>query len=124
MILVRETTNYAVNLDSIEAYWDTRQYPAGHLKLLKELNEPVMANLERHPRIGRNFLQRQSESAETQTQLQKLDALLVTLGTDAERAEVREYVMTDYLLLYALVGGVVYLLAVKHHKQLSFDIHL
>ena len=32
--------------------------------------------------------------------------------------------MTDYLLLYALVGEVIYLLAIKHHKQLSFDIDL
>ena len=83
-----------------------------------------MGNLERHPRIGRNFLQRQNESIEAQTRIQKLDALLITLGTDTERAEIREYVMTDYLLLYALVGDVIYLLAIKHHKQLSFDINL
>jgi hypothetical protein len=56
--------------------------------------------------------------------IQKLDALLRTLDTAAARAEVREYVMTDYLLLYALVGEVIYLLAIKHHKQLSFDIDL
>jgi hypothetical protein len=124
LILVRETTNFAANLASIEAYWDTCQYPAGNLKLLNELNQPVMGNLERHPRIDRNFLQRQSNSVEAQTRLQKIDSLLRTLDTDTARAEVREYVMTDYLLLYALVGEVIYLLAIKHHKQLSFDIDL
>ena len=124
MIQIRKTANFSANLDAIEDFWDTCQFPLGHDRLLAELADTVVLNLQNHPRIGRNFLQRQSESVETQTQLQKLDALLVTLGTDAERAEVREYVMTDYLLLYALVGGVVYLLAVKHHKQLSFDIHL
>ena len=124
MIVIRETTNYAANLQRIEAYWDSCQHPAGNLKLLEELDDPVMANLERHPRIGRNFSQRQIESIEAQTRLEKLDALLVTLGTDAERAEIREYVMTDYLLLYALVGDVIHLLAIKHQKQLSFDINL
>jgi hypothetical protein len=34
--------------------------------------------------------------------------------------EIREYVMTDYLLLYALAGEVIYLLAIKHQKQLAF----
>lgn len=124
MILIRETTNFASNLTDIEAYWDDCQFPEGNLKLLKELNEPVMPNLERHPRLGRNFLRRQTPSVETQSRLQKLEALLATLGTDTESAEIREYVMTDYLLLYALVGEVIYLLAIKHHKQLSFVLDL
>lgn len=53
-----------------------------------------------------------------------LGALLDTLGTDIQRFEIREYVITDYLLLHALVGDVIYLLAINHHKQLSFDINL
>lgn len=65
-------------------------------------------------------MQRQTKSIETQARLQKLDALLSTLNTDIKAAEIREYVMTDYLLLYALVSDVIYLLAIKHQKQLSF----
>lgn len=124
MIQIRKTANYSANLDRIEDYWYSCQFPLGYDRLLVELAGTVVLNLQNHPRIGRNFLQRQSESIETQTRLQKLDALLITLGTGAERAEIREYVMTDYLLLYALVGEVIYLLAIKHHKQLSFDIDL
>lgn len=124
MIQIRKTANYSANLDRIEDYWYSCQFPLGYDRLLVELADTVVLNLQNHPHIGRNFLQRQSESIETQTRLQKLDALLITLGTGAERAEIREYVMTDYLLLYALVGDVVYLLAIKHHKQLSFDINL
>ena len=34
----------------------------------------------------------------------------------------REYVLKDYLLLYALIdGATVYLLSIRHHRQLSFD---
>ena len=89
-----------------------------------KLNDSVVPILKRHPRMGRNFLQRQSRSVDLVARIQKIDALLRTLDTDTARAEVREYVMTDYLLLYALVGEVIYLLAIKHHKQLSFDIDL
>lgn len=124
MIQIRTTANFSANLDAIDDYWDTCQFPLGHDRLLAELADTVVLNLQNHPRMGRNFLLRQSESIETRTRRQKLDALLATLDTDTERAELREYVMTDYLLLYALSGGVIYLLAIKHHKQLSFDIHL
>jgi hypothetical protein len=36
-------------------------------------------------------------------------------------ADVREYVVGDYLVLYALSGAAAYLLAIRHHRQLSFD---
>jgi ParE toxin of type II toxin-antitoxin system, parDE len=124
LIQIVATDNYRGNLDSIEAYWEACLFPAGNGRLLTELASTALVNLPFHPRIGRNFLKRQTDSVEAQTRLQKIDALLRTLDTDTDRAEVREYVMTDYLLLYALVGKVIYLLAIKHHKQLSFDIDL
>jgi hypothetical protein len=34
---------------------------------------------------------------------------------------VREYVAGDYLNLYVVIERVVYLLSIKHHRQLSFD---
>ena len=124
MIQIVATDNYRGNLDSIETYWEACLFPAGHGRLLTELAATALVHLRNHPRMGRNFLQRQSKSVDTVTRAQKLDALLNTLGTDAQRAEIREYVMSDYLLLYALVGDVIHLLAIKHHKQLSFDINL
>lgn len=120
MIQIRKTANYSANLDRIEDYWYTCQFPLGYDRLLTELADTTLLNLCSHPRMGRNFLLRQTNSIETQTRLQKIQALLATLDTDTERVEIREYVMTDYLLLYALAGGMIYLLAIKHHKQLSF----
>lgn len=117
---IRYTHNITTNLQGIEAFWEECQFPNGFDRLVDELGEPVIANLKRHPRLERNFLQRQAQSIETQARLDKLKALLATLGTNAEQAEIREYVMTDYLLLYALVGDVIYLLAIKHQKQLTF----
>jgi hypothetical protein len=124
LIEIRFTENLAGNLRNVEAFWDENQYPQGFDRLVDELTDSVVPILKRHPRIGRNFLQRQTDSVETQSRLQKLGALLRTLDTDTQSAEVREYVMTDYLLLVALVSDMIYLLAIKHHKQLSFDIDL
>jgi ParE toxin of type II toxin-antitoxin system, parDE len=124
LIRIVATDNYQGNLDSIETYWEACLFPAGNGRLLTELAATALVHLPNHPRMGRNFLQRQPGSVDAATRAQKIDALLRTLNTDTARAEVREYVMTDYLLLYALVGEVIYLLAIKHHKQLSFDIDL
>ncbi|MFZ4538114.1 hypothetical protein [Propionivibrio sp.] len=48
-----------------------------------------------------------------------LRAKLSVLTQDMDA--LREYVLKDYLLLYALIGGAIYLLAVRHQRQLSFD---
>ena len=124
MTQIRSTANFSVNLDSIEAFWDACEFPEGHGKLLAELASSTLVHLQNHPRMGRDFLQRQAESIDAQARLQKLDTLLRTQGASTPNAEIREYVMSDYLLLYALADDVIHLLAIKHHKQLSFDINI
>jgi hypothetical protein len=124
LIEIRFTENLTGNLRNVETFWDENQFAQGFDRLVDELTDSVVPILKHHPRMGRNFLQRQPRSVDAVARAQKIDALLRTLDTDTVRAEVREYVMTDYLLLYALVGDLIYLLAIKHHKQLSFDIDL
>ena len=121
MIQIRETANYAANLDDIETYWDACDFPEGHHKLLNELATTTLANLQNHPRMGRSLLQRQPASVRAQASAAQLQALLRTLNTATHTADIREYVMTDYLLLYALTGDTIDLLAIKHHKQLAFN---
>jgi hypothetical protein len=121
---VRYTANFAVNLDGISEFWDENGFPEGFSRLLDELTDVVVVNLERHPRMGRPFMSRQPESVEAQVVADRLQA---RFGTDNMLAEIREYVTAEYLVLYTVVahqrGGstVVHLLAIKHHKQLSFD---
>ena len=50
------------------------------------------------------------------------DRLRSRLARVAEDAELREFVMHDYVILYALVRDSAYLLCIKHHRQLSFDL--
>lgn len=124
LVEVRYTANFEANLLSIEAFWIENQFPQGYDRLLDELIDTVVVNLERHPRMGRPFMSRQPESVEAQKQHEMLQA---KMAAHDQPAEMREYVMADYLVLYALLDATadrpctIYLVSVKHHKQLSFD---
>lgn len=74
-----------------------------------------MPNLARYPRIGRRFLECPAHSIEAQDRIRALKAA-------ADARELREYLCGDYLVLYTLSGTTVYLLAIKHQRQLSFDL--
>jgi len=119
---VRFTANFEANLAQIATFWSERDAPQAYVALLDEVGDTVIPNLEQHPRIGRDFFARTAQSIEAR---ERVAALLKRFGA----AEVREYLSGDYLLLYCVVaeGGArkprltVYLLAIKHHRQLSFD---
>ena len=119
---VRFTANFEANLAQIAAFWAEREAPHAYTELLDELGNTVIANLEQHPRLGRRFFARTGQSVEVR---ERVAALLKRLGA----IEVREYLSGDYLLLYGVVsagegskqGLTIYLLAIRHHRQLSFE---
>ncbi|MBT2336417.1 type II toxin-antitoxin system RelE/ParE family toxin [Variovorax paradoxus] len=125
LALVRFARNFASNLESIEAFWTENDFAQGYERLLDTLTDVVVPNLQRHPRMGRRFLSRAVESVEAKRLLERIGGRLSALGPDAQ---VREYVMDEYLVLYLVTGGgtaepsVVQLLAIKHHKQLGFAV--
>jgi plasmid stabilization system protein ParE len=75
----------------------------------------VVPNLARFPRIGRRYLQNPPQSAEALAQFAALP--------QGSAKALREYLHGDYLILYAAVDieRTVYLLSIRHHRQLSFD---
>lgn len=119
---VKFTANFEANLKQISTFWAEQGAPQAYSGLLDELGDTVIGNLERHPRIGRKFFARAAQSIEVR---ERITALLKRFGD----AEVREYLSGDYLLLYCLVAEhathkpdlTAYLLAIRHHRQLSFD---
>jgi len=115
---VKFTANFEANLDIIHAFWAKSDYPQGYDRLLNELGDTVIPNLERFPAMGRPFMARRAESIEAVFAQEKLQAQLAQLGDDSD---IRQYLMDDYLVLYAIIDQTVYLLSVRHHKQLSFD---
>jgi len=83
--------------------------------LLVEIRATVIPNLKRFPRMGRRYLANPPQSAQALAQL-------AALPGGAANA-LREYLHGDYLMLYAAMDqqSTVYLLSIRHHRQLSFD---
>ncbi|MER2539280.1 MAG: type II toxin-antitoxin system RelE/ParE family toxin [Azonexus sp.] len=118
--VVKFTANFERNLEDIEHFLIEQEASQVFDGLLDELLETVIPNLEQFPEIGRSFMARQPRSVETTNALAKLRAKLSGLNQDGDA--LREYILKDYLLLYALIdGATVYLLSIRHQRQLSFD---
>jgi len=112
---VELTANFLERLDAIEAFLSEVDAGSAFDDLLAELRAIIIPNLARFPRIGRGYLDNPPQSAEALAQL-------ATLPVGAADA-LREYLHGDYLVLYAVMdaNATVYLLSIRHHRQLSFD---
>jgi plasmid stabilization system protein ParE len=117
---VKLTANFESNLEAVDAFLLEAEAPQAFDALLDELTDTVIPNLERFPGMGRLFLGRSPRSVEVAN---GIDRLTRQLGTIAKDGELREYVMADYLLLYAQIKDTVYLLSIRHQRQLSFEFH-
>lgn len=93
------TANFEHNLAEIEVFLLEADIPQAFDVLLNELTDTVIPDLERFPGIGR---------------------LAKQLDVIAPDGELREYVTAHYLLLYAQIEGTIYLLSIRHQRQLSF----
>ena len=113
---VRITANFQRNLDNIQAFLAEHDAEPAFAELLDRLFDTVIPNLEAFPEMGIDFLVRVPQSREG---LLRLEGLKGRLGRSAA---LRELIVGDYLILYALRNLDVYLLAIKHHLQLSFDL--
>jgi plasmid stabilization system protein ParE len=116
--IVKLTANFERNLEELEAFLIEVEAPHAFDALLDELTDTVIPNLERFPDMGRLLLERPARSVEVAN---GIDRLTKQLGSLAQDGELREYVMTHYLMLYARIKGTVYLLSIRHQRQLSFD---
>ena len=112
---VELTASFLERLDAIEAFLTEADAAFAFDDLLGELRTTVIRNLRRFPRIGRRYLDHPPQSAEALAQL----AALPAGAADA----LREYLHGDDLILYAdaEAEATVYLLSIRHHRQLSFD---
>jgi len=116
--IVKLTRHFERNLQELEAFLLEAEVPHAFDILLDELADTVIPNLERFPGMGRLFPQGPAHSVEAANGIERLARQLGALARDSE---LREYVMMDYLLLYAWINETVYLLSIRHQRQLSFD---
>lgn len=117
-IRVEITANFESSLAEIEAFLDQAEASQAFDALLEELTATVIPNLERFPGMGRSFLERAVRSVEVSN---GLDALQGRLGALGDGVELREYMLSHYVLLYARLDQVIHLLSIRHHRQLHFD---
>lgn len=112
---VELTDSFLARLETIETFLIEADAGAAFDDLLDQLRSTVIPNLARFPRIGRRYLDHPPQSAEA-------ISLLTAMPTGAADS-LREYLHGDYLMLYTVVDelATVYLLTIRHHRQLSFD---
>ncbi|MFZ5469003.1 MAG: type II toxin-antitoxin system RelE/ParE family toxin [Myxococcota bacterium] len=115
-VSVRVTENFSRNLDEIESFLGAEQATGAFASLVRRLFEEVVPNLERFPELGVSFLSRKPRSVEATALSRRLAAMA------GPTTKVREYLIDQYLILYATRKATVYLLAIRHHRQLSFDL--
>jgi mRNA-degrading endonuclease RelE of RelBE toxin-antitoxin system len=113
-VSVKVTANFEANLEAVKTFLAESDAAFAFDALLDELLGSVIPNLEQFPELGRLFLSRPVHSVEAHGKVQKLK-------TQIGGGELREYVTGGYVILYTLIDQTVYLLSIKHHRQLSFD---
>lgn len=111
---VKVAANFETNLEAIEVFLAKAGATPAFTTLLGELADSIIPNLERFPEMGRLFLDRPAQSVEARQKIRQLES---RIGSTT----LREYVAGDFLILYGARGRTVYLLSIKHHRQLSFD---
>ena len=110
---VRLADGFLERLGAIEMFLAEGGAGDAYDALLEEVRATIIPNLKRFPRIGRPYLDHPPRSAEALAQL----ARLPSGAADA----LREYLHGDYLILYAIDESAVYLLSIRHHRQLTYD---
>lgn len=119
---VKFTANFESNLEAVGKFLLEVDAPHAFDALLDELADTVIPNLERFPDMGRLFMERSVRSVEVSN---GLDALRKKLKDTNLNLGLREYLLANYLILYVRLDrkgeSTIYLLSIKHHRQLSFD---
>jgi plasmid stabilization system protein ParE len=109
------TENFTANLEAIRAFLGEEGSEA-YTQLLDRLFDDLLPTLRQFPQSGRSFLTHQAGSLEGRRAIRRLRDLLLS-GDD-----LREFILDDYLVLYLIRGRSIIFLAIKHHRQLSFDL--
>ena len=113
---VRITANFDRNLEEISTFLRDKGALEAFDSTLEKLFGTVIPNFERFPDIGHDFTMHQPHSVEGAARLQ---ALTQQAGNNIS---LRELIADDYLILYAVKDREIFLLSIKHHRQLSFDL--
>ena len=112
---VELTDSFVARLHAIEAFLTEADAAFAYDDLLASLRATVVPNLARFPLMGRRYLDQPPQSVEALEHLSQMPA--------GAADGLRVYLHGDYLMLYVAMdaNATVYLLSIRHHRQLSFD---
>ena len=118
---VRAAANFLANLEDLGEFLlrvDPEAAPQLHRRLKAEIAAEMLDLLENHPGIGRpaRFLKARS------IQGRERSARAAKVAHSLSLKELREYVLKDHLVLYACSDTAVILLAVRHQRQLEYQL--
>jgi ParE toxin of type II toxin-antitoxin system, parDE len=112
---VRLTANFERNLAAVGEFLSAEGAQHAFEALVARLEARTIPALERFPDIGAAFTAKAPLSREGRLLFEQMVALSGAAG------EVRQLVEDDYVILYLVRGTSIFLLSIKHHRQLSFD---
>lgn len=110
------TQNFDRNLGAIRDFLSAAGAAAAFGDLIGRLASEVIPNLQRFPALGADFLARAPLSADGIALFEKV------VKAGGPGSQVRQLIDGDYLILYLVRADTLYLLSIKHHRQLSFDL--
>jgi len=114
---VRFTAQFGRTLDAALDFLVENDAQAAAARLRESVLLRLPELLRRHPRMGRDFMLRAPRSIEAEAACAQVATLLGT------KTELREYILGDCLILYAIEGSIVYLIAIRHHRQNAWVLH-
>jgi ParE toxin of type II toxin-antitoxin system, parDE len=115
---VRFTASFEASLETVETFLSETGQASAYDRLLDLLEGTAVHFLERFPAMGRPFMSMRSGSYEA---LVKTEELVERLDRLPAGSMVREYLLQDYLILYLHADDSVYLLSIRHYRQVSFE---
>lgn len=105
------------NLEAMRLFLQQDEAPPGvYDDVVNAIVGRLFPLLENHPRAGRNWLLNPPPTESGQLRQQRVLAAL------KGRRELREFMLDQLLVLYAIESNAVTLLTVRHHRQLGFDL--
>ena len=111
----RLAANFERNLDDIRSFLSEAGADFEFDRLIAHLSDEIVPTLERFPDLGTDFLAKAPLSVKGRAMFERI------ARQAGPTLSIRQLTDGEYLLLYAVEADAVTLLAIRHHRQLSFD---
>lgn len=110
------TANFERNLEEIREFLTAAGADAAFAALITRLSTELVPMLEQFLDLGADFASRAPVSLDGQALFERVVKLA------GASADLRQLIEGDYIVLYLVRGDSLFLLSIRHHRQLSFDL--